>query len=88
MPFLVQILIYMSAVFYPLSRLDSLPPWVHKILLANPMLHAVQSIRNTVLFHQAISLPALAFLWASGIAACLLGYFTFQKLRPAFADVL
>lgn len=88
MPFVVQILIYMSAVFYPLARLNGLPPWAQKILLANPMLHAVQSARDVVLFHKPVNPVSLAYLWGSGIAACLIGYFAFRKLRPAFADVL
>jgi hypothetical protein len=31
---------------------------------------------------------SLAYLWLSAIAIYVLGYFTFQKLRPAFADVI
>lgn len=88
MPFAVQVLIYMSAVFYPLRLLVKLPPWAHDALLVNPMLHAVESLRRVVLWHQSPAVSSLVFLWISGLVAYGLGYLAFRKLRPAFADVL
>jgi lipopolysaccharide transport system permease protein len=88
MPFIVQILVYVSAVFYPVGRLEALPDWARTILMANPLLHAVENTRRTVLWHQPVELSSLAFLWVSGIVICVVGYFAFAKLRPAFADVL
>lgn len=88
MPFVVQILVYMSAVFYPLRLLEKLPDWAQAILLLNPLLHAVESTRRVVLWHQPIDPSSLALLWASGLLMSAIGYVTFSKLRPAFADVL
>jgi lipopolysaccharide transport system permease protein len=88
MPFIMQILMFMSAVFYSVSRLDATPAWAHKILLANPLLHAVVSARNAVLFHESPSLKTVSYLWVCGIVIYFLGYVTFRKLKPAFADVI
>jgi lipopolysaccharide transport system permease protein len=88
MPFVMQILMFMSAVFYPKEKLLEAPVWAQKILFANPLLHAVVSARNAILFHQSPSLNAIAYLWACGIAIYILGHLTFRKLRPAFADVI
>jgi lipopolysaccharide transport system permease protein len=88
MPFIVQIVMYMSAVFYPRSALDKAPPWAQHILLANPLLHAVENARNAVVFHQSPSPKALLYLWAFGFVVYFAGYLTFRKLRPAFADVI
>jgi lipopolysaccharide transport system permease protein len=88
MPFVVQILVYMSAVFYPLRLLEKIPEWAQAILLLNPLLHAVENTRRVVLWHQAVDPTSLGMLWASGLLMCAIGYVTFSKLRPAFADVL
>lgn len=88
MPFFVHILVYMSAVFYPMRLLEKLPEWGRDILLANPLLHAVESTRRAVLWHQPAETSSLVFLWASGLVVSAIGYFTFRKLRPAFADVI
>lgn len=88
MPFLVQVLIYMSAVFYPMRLLEKAPDWALTVLKANPLLHAVQSARRAVLWHQPVEPSSIVFLWVTGIVACIVGYAVFYKLRPAFADVI
>lgn len=88
MPFVIQILVYMSAVFYPLRLIEKAPPLLQKIVLANPLLHAVESTRRVVLWHQTVEASTLGMLWLTGIVLCLGGYAVFHKLRPAFADVV
>ncbi len=89
MPFIMQILMYVSAVFYSQSLIeDKVPAWGQRVLLANPLLHAVVGARNAVIFHHSPSLRALAYLWACSIVIYFVGYATFRKLRPAFADVI
>ncbi len=88
MPFAVHILVYLSAVFYPISRLAKIPDWAHTLMLLNPLLHAVESVRRTVLWHQPIELGSLIAIWASGLLFSFVGYMTFLKLRPAFAVVI
>lgn len=88
MPFVVHVLVYLSAVFYPLRLLEKLPHWAQTALQANPLLHAVNNLRRAVLWHQDVEPSSIAFLWACGLLTCLIGYATFRKLRPAFADVI
>ena len=88
MPFVMQILMYMSAVLFPTWKLLEAPLWAQKILFANPLLQAVVSARNAVLFHQSPEIKKIAYLWVCGIAVYLIGHLTFRKLRPAFADVI
>lgn len=88
MPFVIQILVYMSAVFYPLRLLDKAPPLLQNIVLANPLLHAVESTRRAVLWHQPVEASTLVILWVTGGVLCLGGYAVFHRLRPAFADVV
>jgi len=88
MPFVVQVLVYLSAVFYPLRLLEKAPVWAQHILLANPLLHAVESLRRAVLWHLPVETSSLVFLWISGLVTYGLGYLAFRKLRPAFADVI
>ncbi|MBI4621691.1 MAG: ABC transporter permease [Verrucomicrobia bacterium] len=88
MPFLVQVLVYMSAVFYPMRLVWKAPEWLQNLLLLNPLLHAVESSRDAVLWHLPADPTMLVFLWTSGIVTCSGGYWVFHKLRPAFADVI
>lgn len=86
MPFLVQVLIYTSAVFFPLSMIRNSAAWI--VLKYNPLLHAVEATRRAVLWHLPVSSHSLLFLWVTGIATCFLGYLFFNRTRHAFADVL
>jgi ABC-type polysaccharide/polyol phosphate export permease len=52
------------------------------------LIHAVELSRDVALWNLPVSFPALGYLYATGIAACFLGYHVFRKLRPAFADVV
>jgi len=86
MPFLVQVLVYTSAVFFPLRMIHDSAAWA--FLRFNPLLHAVEASRRAVLWHLPVATNSLVFLWLSGIFVCFLGYFFFHKTRHAFADVL
>jgi lipopolysaccharide transport system permease protein len=83
--FLTMALMFASAVFYPASKI---PEAAWMILRFNALIHAIELARDAALWNLPISIPHLAYLYVSGIATCALGYFTFQKLRPAFADVV
>jgi lipopolysaccharide transport system permease protein len=88
MPFIVQVLMFVSAVFYPVSFLTKAPVWAQKILFANPLLHAVVSARDAVLFHQSPAWKSIAYLWACSLVIYFVGQATFRRLKPAFADVI
>lgn len=86
MPFIVQVLIYTSFVFFPLSMIHGTAAWT--ILRFNPLLHAVDATRRAVLWQLPVNTSGLIYLWIAGALICFLGYLFFSKTRPAFADVL
>lgn len=86
MPFLVQVLVYTSAVFFSVGMMQTSAAW--KILQLNPLLWAVEDSRRAVLWHLPIATNSLVFIWVTGILTCYFGYLFFHKTRPGFADVL
>lgn len=84
-PFLSQIVLYASAVFY--SRAKITPPfWM--FLKWNPFLHTVMLSRNALLWNRPVNLWALAYTYVFGLAIFVFGRWLFHKLQPAFADVI
>jgi lipopolysaccharide transport system permease protein len=84
-PVVTQVLLYASSIFFSPHVIKG-TAW--SILRFNPVLHAADLARNALLWHHALNLRQLAFLYASGIVICWLGYVTFRRMKPAFADVL
>ena len=85
MPFISQILLYSSAVFFPVSRI---PPSLWLFLKWNPFLETVVLSREVILWGMPVNWIRLGYTYAAGLAVLLLGRWVFQKLRPAFADVI
>jgi lipopolysaccharide transport system permease protein len=79
------VLLFMSPVFYPLSRL---PEQFQAWLLLNPLTFIIEQTRQVVVFG---NLPDWGGLFIYSVVACLmawLGFAWFQKTRGGFADVL
>jgi len=85
MPFVAQIIMYSSAVFYPVTRITG-GLWM--ILKWNPFLQTVVLAREVVLWDLPVNLKALGYTYAAGLASMAVGRWVFLKLRPAFADVI
>ncbi len=85
--FISNIVLWASAVFYPLSRIRS-SPLIWSVLKWNPFLQTVQLARDALLWHERINLASLAYTYAVGVAVFLAGGWFFKKMQPAFADVL
>jgi lipopolysaccharide transport system permease protein len=81
----VNLLMFLSAVFYPLS---ALPERWQPLLQLNPLVLVIEQTRRVAV---AGEMPSLAYLgWGSvlGLVVCELGFRAFQKARRGFADVL
>jgi lipopolysaccharide transport system permease protein len=81
----VTALMFLSAVFFPLS---ALPDWLEPAMAFNPIISAVEMTRNAIVFG---TLPDPAnFLAgsAAGLFSAFLGLMFFRKTRHGFADVL
>jgi lipopolysaccharide transport system permease protein len=85
MQFLTMALMFASAVFYPASKI---PEAAWTVLRFNPLIHAIELSRDAALWNLPLSMPTLGYLYATGIASCVAGFWAFRKLRPAFADVV
>jgi lipopolysaccharide transport system permease protein len=85
MPFIAQIIMYSSAVFYPVTRITG-HLWM--VLKWNPFLQTVVLAREVVLWGWPANLKALGYTYAAGAASIIVGRWVFQRLRPAFADVI
>jgi len=83
--FISMALMYASALFYPIRMI---PAVAWSILKFNPILLAVELARNAVLWNQEINTLQLLYLTVIGFLTCMLGYWSFRKMAPAFADVL
>jgi lipopolysaccharide transport system permease protein len=85
MPFVAQIILYASAVFYSSSRL---PASFWCVLKWNPFLETVVLSREVVLWGLPIDFAKLGYTYAAGFLTLIVGRFVFGRLRPAFADVI
>jgi lipopolysaccharide transport system permease protein len=85
MPFIAQVILYASAVFFPLSRIPA-SLWV--VLKWNPFLQTVVLAREVVLWGMPLNLRHLGYTYFAGLVVLLFGRWVFFKLRPAFADVI
>jgi lipopolysaccharide transport system permease protein len=85
MPFIAQVILYSSAVVYPLSRV---PAAAWAILRWNPFLQTVVLAREVVLWDLPVNFTRLGYTYVAGLAVLFGGRWVFLKLRPAFADVI
>lgn len=81
----VNVLIFMSAVFYPLS---SLPAKWQPLLELNPLVHVIEQTRRICINGQAPSPLYLIVGIATTWLGCELCFRIFQRARRGFADVL
>jgi lipopolysaccharide transport system permease protein len=85
MPFATQVLLYASAIFYPLGKI---PAGIWIFLRWNPLLHIVQLARGVLLWNLPVNGTHLAYVYGCGLAMFFFGRWVFGKLQPAFADVI
>lgn len=83
-PVFVQMLLFLSPVFYPIS---ALPQKLQPLYLHNPIGAVIEASRAAILGNP---IPWQAWLWALAfsILAFVLGYAFFRHSREEFADVL
>lgn len=83
--FVSMALLFASAVFYP-KHLIPEAGW--QILRFNPLLLAIESARDAVLWQEALNLRYLIYLWGVGLLSTGVGHAVFRRLKPDFADVM
>ena len=89
MAVLTQILMYASAVFYPLEfALNKIPPALRPVFLLNPLVYFSEQSRNLVVWGEGMNWSGYAVVTATGLVAMVAGYKLFVNVKPAFADVI
>jgi len=83
-PLFVQMLMFLSPVFYPAS---AVPDFLRPLYQINPIGSVIEACRASAL-GQPIPWPAWSIALAVGLAATSLGYAFFQRSREEFADAL
>jgi lipopolysaccharide transport system permease protein len=82
---LLTALLFMSAVFYPVS---SLPESIRGAMVYNPIAIAIEMVRNALVFGTLPDGQTLAGSLVVSLIIATLGYMFFQKTKRGFADVL
>ncbi len=85
--FATILLMYVSAVFFSSSRIRE-HPQLWAVLRFNPVLHAIELLRDALLWNHPVNPVHLGWLYLGSGAVCLVGYACFASLRSTFADVL
>ncbi|WP_427914258.1 ABC transporter permease [Ramlibacter sp. MMS24-I3-19] len=83
-PMLVQMLLFLSPVFYPVS---AVPAALRPVYLFNPMGTVIEAARACVA-GQPIDVGRWGLALAFGLVASIVGYAFFQHSREEFADAL
>ena len=82
---LATILLFLSPIFYPASRL---PEPYRTIIYINPLTFIIEQARDVLMWGNMPNWHGLAIAMVVSMAVAWLGFFWFQKTRQGFADVL
>lgn len=85
MVFIMQIIMYLSPVFYSLTML---PEKFQKVLFINPLTFIIEQARSLVIFGNLPQWSGLGIYFVISICIAYLGFLAFQKTKDGFADVL
>ena len=83
---LIQVLMYASAVFYPLSRVEN--PQVLMLVRLNPLTYFSEESRNLMVWGEAMDWVGYGWVTLSGLIFMFVSYRIFMSFKPAFADVI
>jgi lipopolysaccharide transport system permease protein len=86
--FAVTVLLFASAIMFPASMIGAKSPELWSILRFNPILQIVDLARHTVLWHEPLAWPKLAYVYGVATAVLALGAALFSVLRKSFAEVI
>lgn len=84
----VQLLMYMSAVVYPLSLIKEKLAEYAWIVEYNPMAHVIEIARHMLLDQGAIVLSQVLFVFAFAVLVLLFGIIIFNKTEKTFIDTI
>lgn len=83
----VQLLMFMTPLFYKIDRIPEQHVWLRWIVQNNPLSVIVENGRRTMLWGEEPEWMKLGVLTGIGFAAMMVGYAVFGVLRRSMADV-
>ncbi len=86
--FLGLALLYSSGVFYSAVKAKVAAPAIWKFLQWNPLLQIIDSLRSVTVWGGDPKWSGIVYAWIFGLFVLFSGAWFFNRLRPAFADVL
>ena len=81
----ITILLFLSAVFYPVS---ALPEEYQTWLQLNPLVLIITESRKALVLGESPDWASVALAFLMGLAIAFAGFWWFQKVRKGFADVI
>jgi len=81
----LQVLFFMSAIFYPVS---AVPEALQPIMYLNPLTTIVESFRRVLVWNQSLDWEPWLVVTLISSLMLLLGYTWFMKTKSGFADVI
>ncbi|QXD32525.1 ABC transporter permease [Candidatus Pelagisphaera phototrophica] len=78
-------LFFASAIFYPIN---SIPEDIFNYLKYNPVVLAIDSARNLILWGEIPNYNQLIYLYCFSIVTFIVGLTVYRNLKKAFADVI
>lgn len=85
LPFFIQILIFLTPVFYPVTVISQKFQW---LLALNPTTSAIEITRNSLVGNLNINIPNLFISVAVSVILLLIGFWYFTKTERYFADII
>jgi lipopolysaccharide transport system permease protein len=84
-PFIVQIMMYVSPVFLPASMVTDKKPYLGWVLALNPMFGIIDAYRGVIL-GTSLNVPCLLISSVSALVLFAFAIFYFRKMERKFAD--
>lgn len=82
---ITTVALFLSPVFYPVT---SLPVHYRALFLLNPLTFIIEQAREVMIWGRLPNWSGLGLYMATSLLVVWIGFWTFQKMRRGFADVL
>jgi len=82
---IVQMLFFLSPVFYPV---DAVPEFYRRVILINPLTSILTEFRQSLLWGEVFDLQAWGLWLVFTVLFAMFGYIWFMKTKKGFADVM
>jgi len=81
----VNMLMFLSPVFYPLSAIPQKMQWIFHL---NPLTFLIEQSREIFLYDSSLNIKPLLIYFSCSICVLIVGYIVFSKTKKGFADVI